>query len=204
MRSFRPSQPPDRRSRGAALRALRLLVLIAGLTLAPRAVHAADQAVGIGDGAFSASTVTVAVGDTVTWTNTDDSPHTVTAADGAFDSGNMEAGQVFSFTFSEPGTYRYVCAYHSEMTATVVVEAAAPAEGDATPATTAAAADNSPAPAMSHAAAVAQPDTALPTQGGTALPIAPLLIGLGLLILGIGLVPMRASAQPVREHADLR
>jgi hypothetical protein len=148
--------------------------------------------------------VTVAVGDTVTWTNADDSPHTVTSADGAFDSGNMEAGQVFSFTFTEPGTYRYVCAYHSEMTATVIVEAAAPAEGDAAPAPTAAAADSSPAPAMSHAAAVAQPDTALPTQGGTALPIAPLLIGLGLLTLGIGLVPMRAAPEPVRELADRR
>src|SRR5918996_333953 len=44
-------------------------------------------------------TLTIAAGDTVTWTNSDGMPHTATSEDDAFDSGNMDEGQSFSFTF---------------------------------------------------------------------------------------------------------
>ncbi len=71
-----------------------------------------DAAVSIANFAFDETAMTVAVGTTVTWTNEDGAPHTVTADDGAFDSGNMDSGDVFSFTFEEPGTYAYFCEYH--------------------------------------------------------------------------------------------
>jgi len=71
-----------------------------------------DAAVSIANFAFDEAAMTVAVGTTVTWTNEDGAPHTVTADDGAFDSGNMDSGDVFSFTFEEPGTYAYFCEYH--------------------------------------------------------------------------------------------
>lgn len=72
---------------------------------------------------FSPSRITVVIGvnNTVTWTNDDVSPHTVTAADKTFDSGNLNAGQSFTYTFNTPGTYDYVCLYHSWMKGTVVV-----------------------------------------------------------------------------------
>jgi plastocyanin len=73
--------------------------------------------------AFSPASVTVKVGDSVTWTNKDSAPHTVTAADGSFDSGSLAQGASFSFTFQKAGTYTYRCTVHPSMpTATVIVQ----------------------------------------------------------------------------------
>ena len=77
-------------------------------------------------------TVVIGVNSTVTWTNDDTAgagtPHTVTSLNttagvAAFDSGNMNAGQTFTYNFTTPGTYLYHCDYHSWMTGTVVVKA---------------------------------------------------------------------------------
>ncbi len=75
---------------------------------------------------YSPSTITVVIGvnNTVTWINNDDVPHTVTATGGSFNSGNLNAGQTWSHTFTTPGTYAYYCAYHQWMTGTVVVKSA--------------------------------------------------------------------------------
>ena len=67
-------------------------------------------------------TVVMGVNNTVTWTNNDNAPHTVTATDGSFDSGNLNAGQSWTHTFTKPGTYTYRCTYHPWMTGTVIVE----------------------------------------------------------------------------------
>ena len=73
----------------------------------------ATQEVGMGDSFFEPRTLTIAAGTTVTWTNGGKMPHTVTAADGRFASGNMDSGDTFSHTFAEPGTYQYYCEYHA-------------------------------------------------------------------------------------------
>jgi plastocyanin len=73
------------------------------------------------DVAFQPADIEVVVGATVDWTNEDPFAHTVTARDGAFDSGTMDDGETFSHTFSEPGTFEYVCAIHPSMTGTVTV-----------------------------------------------------------------------------------
>jgi plastocyanin len=70
---------------------------------------------------FSPATLTVKVGTTVTWVNRDSAPHTVTSMNGTFDSGNMNSGASYKFTFSQPGTYLYTCTYHSWMKGTIVV-----------------------------------------------------------------------------------
>lgn len=72
---------------------------------------------------FSAPTVTIKAGGTVTWTNREGAPHTVTATDGSFGSSQLTSGDSFSHTFDEPGTYTYFCKVHPMMKATVVVEA---------------------------------------------------------------------------------
>jgi plastocyanin len=74
---------------------------------------------------YSPQTLTVVLGfnNTVTWVNNDSVPHTVTATLGSFNSGNMNAGQSWSYTFTTPGTYTYYCAYHHWMTGTIVVKA---------------------------------------------------------------------------------
>jgi plastocyanin len=71
--------------------------------------------------AFNPSTLTVKVGTTVTWTNADSAPHTVTANDGSFASGDLNQGDSFSFTFTTAGTYAYHCGVHPGMKATITV-----------------------------------------------------------------------------------
>ena len=70
---------------------------------------------------FLPEDLTINVGDTVTWTNNDDSPHTVTADDDEFNSGNLAEGATWSYIFTEAGTYDYHCNYHGSMTGSVSV-----------------------------------------------------------------------------------
>lgn len=74
---------------------------------------------------FMPSTITVVIGvnNTVVWTNDDTAPHTVTANDGSFSSGNLNPGDSFTITFSTPGTYTYHCNYHPWMKGTIIVKA---------------------------------------------------------------------------------
>lgn len=71
--------------------------------------------------AFMSSNIQVKAGTTVTWTNQDSVPHSVTFKNGMKDSGLLYQGQSFSYTFSTPGTYQYYCTVHPYMVATVTV-----------------------------------------------------------------------------------
>ncbi len=82
----------------------------------------AQVAVSIANFAYDPNPVTIAVGDTVTWTNNDGVQHTVTANDGTFQSGTLDPGQSFSFTFTAPGTIDYHCEFHANMSGQVVVQ----------------------------------------------------------------------------------
>ena len=75
----------------------------------------------IRDFAFQPRTIEVPVGATVTWTNADEDAHTVTSSNGAFSSPGLDSGEIFSQTFTAPGTYSYFCALHPHMTARVIV-----------------------------------------------------------------------------------
>jgi plastocyanin len=88
---------------------------------APGAIDTAPTVVSTIDRSFQPASVEVAAGDTVTWSNDDTEGHTVTAIDGAFNSGVMTVGVEFSMSFDTPGTFDYFCAIHPEMTGTVVV-----------------------------------------------------------------------------------
>jgi len=70
---------------------------------------------------FSPAELTLKVGDTVTWTNHDDIPHTVVSA-GKFRSKAMDTDGSFSFTFSAAGDYKYFCSLHPHMTGMIKVE----------------------------------------------------------------------------------
>src|SRR5829696_5898129 len=89
------------------------------------AVAAASTGVTIRDFEFAPSSVTVNVGDTVTWTNDGPTPHSATSSSGVFDTGIMDAGQSGSHTFTEAGTFAYICTPHPNMHGTIVVQAAA-------------------------------------------------------------------------------
>jgi plastocyanin len=81
-------------------------------------------AVTIAGSAFGPSKIEVSVGTTVTWTNNDGVPHTVTstesddvdsATSGLFDSGALQTGESFSYTFTKAGDYPYECTIHASM-----------------------------------------------------------------------------------------
>jgi plastocyanin len=90
---------------------------------------AADHAVAISGFAFSPREITVTVGDTITWTNSDAQAHTATADDGSFDTGTIGNNASGSATFSTAGTFPYHCKIHSSMTGTITVQAAAGGSG---------------------------------------------------------------------------
>jgi len=70
---------------------------------------------------FTPAELKVKVGDTVTWTNHDDIPHTVVSA-GKFRSKTMDTDNSFSFTFTAAGDYKYFCSLHPHMTGMIKVE----------------------------------------------------------------------------------
>lgn len=83
----------------------------------------AGNAVTIKNFAFAPAALMVKVGTTVTWTNQDSDAHTVTSQDngGPLASSPLNTGQTYSYTFTKPGTYAYLCTIHPFMTATVTV-----------------------------------------------------------------------------------
>ena len=71
---------------------------------------------------YDPDTVTVKMGDTVTWVNRDSPQHDVVADNGEFKSELFDTGGTFSFTFTQPGTYPYHCSIHPGMVGTVTVQ----------------------------------------------------------------------------------
>jgi plastocyanin len=70
---------------------------------------------------FSPETITVPRGATVTWTNHDDVPHTVTSTTKAFGSAALDTDGQYSHPFDAAGTFEYYCTLHPRMTGKVVV-----------------------------------------------------------------------------------
>jgi plastocyanin len=116
---------------GRILSQVAALSLVILLLLAPTAgAQGQTRTVNIKNFAFDQPKIMVAPGTKVTWVNNDQTPHTATATKpaGAFDSGTLQPGQRYSFTFDQPGTYTYQCVLHPFMTGTVtVVDGSAPA-----------------------------------------------------------------------------
>jgi plastocyanin len=150
-----------------------LLIILGGL-FTPSAAEA-TQTVMMENYAFTPASLTVRVGDTVTWMQHDTAPHDVvtTSAPVAFRSPQLSQGQSWSYTFRTAGTYAYYCSVHPDMRAQVTV---LPAATTAQPAPTAKRATPTPqrtssAPASSAAAAPpagtttsAAPDSPAPTS----------------------------------------
>jgi plastocyanin len=94
-----------------------------------------DETVAARDNVFGPDVVRIQPGGSVEWMNDGHGPHTVTADDGSWDSGNLDAGLDFTHTFDQPGAYAYHCTYHGGMVGTVLVgDVAVPgATGDVGP-----------------------------------------------------------------------
>lgn len=142
-----------------------LLTAVLVLAVGAPIVTAADRSVRIADFAFAPRTLTITVGDRVTWTNRDAVEHTATARNGSFDTGLLGDGESATFRFTSAGTYRYLCTPHPSMTGTIVVRAAGSAV---------------PPPTDTEATVVVDP--AARADGPTPLTV---IVG-ALLILGLG------------------
>ncbi len=90
--------------------------------------HADTVDVSIENFNFVPQSITIDVGDAVRWTNNDGVAHTTTSEEGVWDSGNMNQGDTFVFTFNSTGEYPYICTIHPFMTGTVTVETATDVE----------------------------------------------------------------------------
>jgi plastocyanin len=168
------------------------LLGVASLSFGLRGVAAQDgAAVNIVDFAFEPAAVEVPVGATVTWTNGGGAPHTVTADDGAFNSGNLDPGATFSQTFDSAGSFPYHCEIHPQMTGTVnVTEGAAaaeaiPAEGEAAPADEQAAATGAATDEQAAAQTTRVPRTGVGAAAIAGLNGAALLAALTAVVLGV-------------------
>ena len=71
---------------------------------------------------FSPQKLEVNVGDTIVWKNKDPFPHTVTAEDRSFDSGNIAENRTWKLKARKMGAVSYSCKLHSTMKANLVVK----------------------------------------------------------------------------------
>jgi len=120
-------------SAGSAARGFAIILLVVSLVLSISVAGGVRAArtwtVAIGDDYFLPPTITINVGDTVVWNNTGALSHTATSLIGqavTWDSGYLQPGQTFSYTFTVAGNFSYYCAAHPDMTGNVVVQAPVP------------------------------------------------------------------------------
>jgi plastocyanin len=104
------------------LRMMTAALIVAGLSGAPAMAADASNTVVMKNFDFAPMAMTVNAGTTVTWRNMDEEPHTVVSADGLFRSAALDSKETFTFTFSKPGTYKYVCSIHPKMVGTITVK----------------------------------------------------------------------------------
>lgn len=94
-----------------------------GTETAEPAAPGGPTAVEIVDFSFEPDPVTVAVGDTIEWTNVDSAEHNVTGSEGdTLKSEDLVQDDTYEATFEEAGTFEYACTIHPSMQATVTVE----------------------------------------------------------------------------------
>jgi plastocyanin len=140
------------------------------------------------DFAFSPATITIHVGDTVTWTNTGKQLHSATANNHSFDTGLLKTGQSASHTFTTAGTYSYICIVHPFMHGTVVVLANATTTTPTTHTST----------TPTGTSATTPTSTTTPTATTASGPTLPVtgadlgtLLGFGVTLTGLGLAVRR-------------
>jgi plastocyanin len=151
----------------------------------PQVHAAAATGVTIKNFKFAPASISVNVGDTITWSNQDEAPHTATANDGSFDTGNLNKGQSGSHTFAKAGTFAYICSVHPSMKGTVVVAAASGGSGGG----------SGSAGSGGDSTGTATPSTAAPSAGGlpqTGLNLLPVVL-LAMLLTGSGTLLRRLA-----------
>lgn len=104
-------------------RTARACVAVLSLLLGASGLSAATHLITVGDNFFNPSSKSIAVGDTVTWTNNGFAFHNVTSIGPSFftSSANFGRGNTYTFTFNTAGTYDYTCTLHFNQNGTIIV-----------------------------------------------------------------------------------
>lgn len=155
------------------------LILSGTLVLAGAGVAMAAD-VSMLDDDFSPAQISIAVGESVTFANQGDRPHTATADDGSFDTGSVDPAASAAVTFDTAGTYPFYCQFHGGpggdgMAGVITVTGGG---GGATPSPAGGGDGGTPSPGGGAEAAPVLPQTATPL---------PFIAGAGALLLGLGL-----------------
>lgn len=118
-----PSQPRQYRvvSRALLCFGVVLLALTSPAGLPSTAAKPKTRTVAMRGMNYLPATIAVNVGDTVIWKNEDIVPHTATARNKGFDSGNIEPGGSWRYVANKKGTYSYYCAYHPNTKGRLIV-----------------------------------------------------------------------------------
>ncbi len=163
------------------------------IPLALKAHSARDPGDTISDFKFTPGSLTIHVGDTVTWTNAGPTSHTATATDHSFDTGVLAKGASGSHTFTTAGTFSYICTIHPFMKGTIVVLASTTTSTpNTTPSTT---------PGTTTTPTTTSSAGGLPNTG---LDLAATVL-IGLLLGGVGLLLRRpARTVPQSESGEAR
>jgi plastocyanin len=182
------------------------------MVLVPAPAAAETTHVTIAQYAYNSASVTVRVGDSITWMNHDQAQHDVvtTSAPAAFQSPLLANGQSWTFQFTQPGTYSYYCSVHPDMRAEVVVlpadtpepapppppeQPAEPPAEQAAPAVT----TPPPAPPTTTAAPTTSPPVTAsvqPTAAPATKSLDPMLLVAGLTVAVAVLCLLLISARP--------
>jgi plastocyanin len=165
-----------------------------------KARASASASVTMGDLFFSPVSVTVAVGDTVTWRNTGQAPHNATADDGSFKTPDLNNGQSASHTFTQAGSFSYICTIHPNMKGTVRVLSSGGGGGGGGGGGNASSSGSSGS-ATSEASAVGSPGAA---GDANTLPMTGMAVGglalVGLALLALGLIARQADREGSRRR----
>ena len=103
---------------------MKLLAFVFGSALTALAINAGAMGttlIEIHTFAFAPKEITVTPGTKIVWTNHDETPHTIIAADKSFASKAMDTDDRFEYTFANEGDFSYFCTLHPFMTGTVHV-----------------------------------------------------------------------------------
>jgi plastocyanin len=113
----------ERRLRGGAAAALLLAHFsVVASDNAPSAPQKGMHTVTIDALRYSPPTIEVNKGDTIVWRNKDPFPHTVTAQNHAFDSGQFGEGKAWKFKANQAGEFTYICTLHPTMKGVLIVK----------------------------------------------------------------------------------
>lgn len=107
-----------------------VVLLMSGLLIScqstPQIATSSPSGIGVGILDDRCPNVIVKVGQPITWTNRGIDEHTVrditVEGKSQFDSGPLKSSDTFTFTFSQPQSYKYECSANGSLTGTTTVE----------------------------------------------------------------------------------